>query len=161
MSNIMSLILKYMDSVRSVVSNNTIKHYLFTVSLYSSSLSCVESVWPFCTVELCDGLLKAEYMVRPDDLDNFLLAISESGLFSERKGYMLTLRFNGFADGSGYRELIVDYHFSDKGKFNKIITHCNNLGDRVISNNMSAKIFVDTCGADLNKLLTERIECLS
>ena len=82
MLEVLSSILSYMDSFRSVVANGVVKHYLFMVCLSDSSLlSDAEGLWPFCSVEYRGGGLYAEYMVRPPDLGEFLNRVRGSGLF--------------------------------------------------------------------------------
>jgi len=65
-------------SIKSVISQGNIKHYAIKIESYNSRLhKKLESLWPFGIVELSDGILKAEYIVKPNEIDEFNIKLSK------------------------------------------------------------------------------------
>jgi hypothetical protein len=159
---VLSSILSYMDSFRSVVANGVVKHYLFMVCLSDSSLlSDAEGLWPFCSVEYRGGGLYAEYMVRPPDLGEFLNRVRGSGLFRRREAYRLTLNFNGFPADSVCRGMMMTFNVSSRGILDELVSCYSALGDRVVEGSDGVEVYVDTSVSGLAPALLERVSCLS
>jgi hypothetical protein len=66
------------ESVESVLANSTVKHYKVTITTHNPNfISSLESLWGFGSVKIHPDLIRAEYIVRPEEIENFCQRISK------------------------------------------------------------------------------------
>ena len=152
------------ESISSTVSNGSVKHYLVRVRFFDDNVKIMEqleSIWPFCSVKLEKGIVVAEYMVRPSELEAFIEKVLQFDLF--KRNSILKLRFNGFDKSAPFKEVILTCNFNgaDKDVLERLVAYYESAGDRVVRGNDLAEIFIETHGKPLGRAIQEKAVCLA
>lgn len=97
------------SSVRSTISQGKVNYYTISIKGPSNAITYekLECLWPYSVIAVIEGVVVAEYMVRPQELDDFYEAVSNLTLPVEADDLIIiSLHFDDNYPNSPKKQLL-------------------------------------------------------